>query len=90
MITFDLSLGHWMIRGSPSMSHSLFFQIVFQFSGKVARTVVAEQSGSMSNLNMVHSSILNRLIECVFYIQCGHGSGQFPCDDVSGKIIQNR
>ena len=44
----------------------------------------------MINLDMVHSGILNSIIKSILHIRCAHGSEEFPGDDVSGKIIQNR
>ena len=62
MITFGLSLGHRVIRGSPRMSYALFFQIDFQLSRKVTRTIIAWQSWPVFDLDTVQSSIANGFI----------------------------
>ena len=55
MIPFDLALSHWMIRSATNMTESLLLQVVSEFARDITRTVVAEQSRSVTYAYMIHT-----------------------------------
>ena len=61
-----------------------------QIARDVTRTVVAEQSWPVDDMNLVTAGCLQCEIQRICYVLGPHVGAQLPRDDITAVIVQNR
>ncbi len=90
VIPFDFALGLWMVRRTVRMLNTMLRQVISQIARDVSRAVIAQQTGTMLDGDLLDACGGDGEVKRVFDIGMAHASGEFPGDDVPGEIVQHR